>query len=40
MLVSLTLEASQPGGTTYRIGIGCLVDPKLVTTLIVLMRLF
>ena len=40
MLVFLYLEASQPCGTTYRLGIGCLVPPKLASMVAVLVRLF
>jgi hypothetical protein len=40
MLVFLYLEASQPCGTTYRVGIGCLIHPKLASMLTVLIRLF
>lgn len=40
MLVFLTLEASQPNGTYYRLAIGCLVPPKLVSMVAVLVRLF
>jgi hypothetical protein len=40
MLVFLYLEASQPCGRTYRIGLGCLVHPKLALTVLLLIRLF
>ena len=29
MGVFLILEASQPGGTMYRVGVGCFAHPKL-----------
>jgi hypothetical protein len=31
MGVFLILEASQPCGTTYRVGIGCFMHPKLAS---------
>ena len=40
MLVFLYLEASQPDGTKYRLGLGCLVHPRLASMVILLMRLF
>jgi hypothetical protein len=40
MGVFLLLEASQPCGTTYRVGLGCLVHPKLASMLVLLVRLF
>jgi hypothetical protein len=40
MGVFLILEASQPNGTTYRLGLGCLVHPKLASIVAVLVRLF
>lgn len=40
MLVFLTLEASQPNGANYRLAVGCLVPPQLVSLVAVLMRLF
>jgi hypothetical protein len=40
MGVFLILEASQPCGTTYRFGFGCLVHPKLASMVAVIMRLF
>jgi hypothetical protein len=40
MGVFLILEASQPCGTRYRLGLGCLLHPKLVSMLTVLLRLF
>lgn len=39
MLVFLTLEAIQPCGTTYRLGLGCLMHPKLASMVAVLVRL-
>jgi len=40
MVVFLILEASQPDGTRYRLGLGCLVHPKLASMIAVLVRLF
>ena len=40
MFVFLTIEASQPCGTTYRLGLGCYVHLKLVSMVAVLLRLF
>ncbi|MEX0751597.1 MAG: hypothetical protein WD073_01550 [Xanthobacteraceae bacterium] len=40
MVVLLILEASQPDGTHYRLGLGCLVHPKLASMIAVLVRLF
>lgn len=40
MGVFLILEASQPCGTTYRLGLGCLVHPKLASMVAVILRLF
>jgi hypothetical protein len=39
MALFLFLEARQPCGTTYRVGIGCLVHPKLASMLTVLILL-
>ena len=39
MLVFLTLEATQPSGTSYRLAIGCLVHPKVASIVAVIMRL-
>jgi hypothetical protein len=39
MFVFLYLEASQPNGVTYRLGLGCLVHPKLAAMMVVLFRL-
>jgi hypothetical protein len=36
----LTLEASQPIGKTYRLGLGCLVHPNLASLVAVIARLF
>lgn len=38
MLVSLTIEASQPGGTTYRLALSCKMH--VASWLAVLSRLF
>jgi len=40
MLVFLSLEASQPNGTNYRLAVGCIVHPKLASIVAVLIRLF
>ena len=40
MFVFLTLEASQPSGKSYRLGLGCLVHPNLVSMIAMLSRLF
>jgi hypothetical protein len=40
MALFLLLEASQPCGTKYRVGVGCVLHPKLASMLTVLMRLF
>jgi hypothetical protein len=40
MGVFLFLEASQPCGTTYRLGMGCALHPKLASMIAVLSRLF
>jgi hypothetical protein len=40
MLVFFTLEASQSNGTSYRLGFGCLVHPKLASMVAVIVRLF
>jgi hypothetical protein len=40
MGVFLVLEASQPRGTTYRLGLGCFLHPKLASMVLVLLRLF
>jgi hypothetical protein len=36
----LIFEASQPNGATYRLGLGCLVHPKLASMVAVIVRLF
>ena len=40
MVVFLYLEASQPWGTRYRLGIGCYLPPTLVSMMMYLTRLF
>ena len=40
MLVFFYLEASQPSGATYRMGLGCYVPPKLASMVVLLVRLF
>jgi hypothetical protein len=40
MLVFLSLEASQPSGTTCRLVLGCLVYPRVASMLLLLIRLF
>jgi hypothetical protein len=41
MKVALFVEASQPSGKVYRIGIACELPPPLVSTIVlVLTRLF
>ncbi len=40
MKMPLYLEASQPNGTTYRLGLGCLVHPNLASMVVILFRLF
>jgi hypothetical protein len=40
MGVFLFLEASQPNGTTYRLGLGCLVYPKVASMTAAIVRLF
>ena len=39
MFVFFLLEASQPSGAVYRVGIGCLVPPRLISMVTVLIRL-
>jgi hypothetical protein len=39
MGVFLILEASQPDGTRYRVGLGCLMHPRLSSVVMLLMRL-
>jgi hypothetical protein len=40
MGIFLIFEASQPSGTTYRFGLGCLVPPRLASLMVALTRLF
>jgi hypothetical protein len=40
MFVFLCLEARQPNGTTYRLGLGCFMPPKLASMVVVLIRVF
>jgi hypothetical protein len=40
MGVFLILEASQPSGARYRIGLGWFFHPKLASTVAVIVRLF
>lgn len=40
MGVFLILEASQPRGRTYRLGLGCFLHPKLASMVAVISRLF
>ncbi len=40
MVVFVSLEASRPNGTSYRLSMGCLVHPKVVSMVAVFMRLF
>jgi hypothetical protein len=40
MYVFLTLEASQPCGATYRLGLGCHVHLTLASMIAALARLF
>jgi hypothetical protein len=40
MGVFLILEARQPNGAMYRLGLGCIMPPKLASMVVVLMRLF
>jgi hypothetical protein len=40
MKMLLLFEASQPNGTTYRLGLGCLVHPHLASMVVALFRLF
>jgi hypothetical protein len=35
----LIFEASEPRGTTYRFGLGCLLHPKLAALVVALKRL-
>jgi hypothetical protein len=36
----LIFESSQPCGTTYRLGLGCLLHPNLASMVAALSRLF
>ena len=40
MLLFFYLEASQPNGVKYCLGLGCLVPPKLASMVVMLIRLF
>jgi len=40
MSVFLILEASQPNGATYRLGLGWFLHPKLASMVVVIVRLF
>jgi hypothetical protein len=40
MGVFLVLEASQPNGTTYRLGLGWIFPPNLASMVAVIVRLF
>lgn len=40
MGVFLILEASQPSGPRYRLGLGCFLHPKLALMVAAIMRLF
>jgi len=40
MGVFLILEASQPCGTSCRLGIGCFLHPNLASMVAVILRLF
>jgi hypothetical protein len=40
MGVFLLLEARQPDGTVYRLGLGCFLPPKLASMVAVIVRLF
>jgi hypothetical protein len=40
MGVFLILEASQPNGALYRLGLGCFLHPNLASMVAVLSRLF
>jgi hypothetical protein len=40
MGVFLILEASQPNGATYRLGLGWIFHPKLASMIAVIVRLF
>jgi hypothetical protein len=36
----LVFQASQPNGTVYRLGLGCLVPPQVASMVAVIVRLF
>ncbi len=40
MIAFLYLEASQSNGTRYRLGLGCIVHPKLASMMLLIIRLF
>jgi hypothetical protein len=40
MGVFLLLEASQPCGSSYRLGLGCFLHPKLASMIAVIAQLF
>ena len=40
MLVFFYLEASQPCRTSYRLGLGWFIPPKLASMVVMLVRLF
>lgn len=40
MIVSFTLEVSQPSGATYRLGLGCFMHLKLAWVIAAVARLF
>ena len=40
MSVFLLLDASQPDGGTYRLGVGCNLHPRLASMIVLLARLF
>ena len=40
MFVFFYLDASQPSGATYCLGLGCFVHPKLASMVVLLIRLF
>jgi hypothetical protein len=40
MALFLYLEASQSDGTRYRLGLGCMLHPKMASMIVLLLRLF
>ena len=40
MGIFLIIEASQPSGARYRVGLGCFLHPQLASMVAVLARLF